>query len=441
MSNITQQKVPEGYKQTEVGIIPQNWNVGSLNQLTLDMLQGVNTAIDIPEYVEDGIPMLKANNVIDQVVKFHGCDCISRRTYDGYGDRFKLRRNDFLFSNIGARLGTGSLLEDDIECSFAWNIMRIVPNQKKVFPRFLAFQINSPKNSEKIKSEQSGSGMGFIPKTTMLKVQLPLPENLEEQTAIANTLSDVDALITSLEKLIAKMRAIKTAAMQQLLTGKKRLPPFDQTPDGKKRGYKQTELGEIPEDWEIVSLGDIALIDPENLGASTDSDYEFDYISLEQIDRGALIGTTKIKYGSAPSRARRVIRKGDILVSTVRPNLMSHYMQKEERKDLICSTGFSVLRPKINTSDSNLLFFHLFAGVVNRQIEMLISGSNYPAINSGDVKGLKISLPSFEEQVEIASVLSEMDNEIVALDKRLNKTKQIKQGMMQELLTGRTRLV
>ena len=109
-STLNSPLIPPGYKQTEVGVIPEEWIVVELKAVVVDMLQGVNTAIDKPEYVVSGIPMLKANNIIDQEVLFDGADHISPKTYAGYSDRFKLRKNDFLFSNIGARLGTGSLL-------------------------------------------------------------------------------------------------------------------------------------------------------------------------------------------------------------------------------------------------------------------------------------------------------------------------------------------
>ena len=120
---------------------------------------------------------------------------------------------------------------------------------------------------------------------------------------------------------------------------------------------------------------------------------------------------------------------------------MSHYLVQEEVGDLICSTGFSVVRCLKDRLCSGYLYQHLFSTVINNQIEMLISGSNYPAINSTDVRNLKIQLGSIEEQTAIAIILSDMDEELKALEQRLNKTRQIKQGMMQELLTGKTRLV
>ncbi|WP_216597473.1 restriction endonuclease subunit S [Marinagarivorans algicola] len=251
----------------------------------------------------------------------------------------------------------------------------------------------------------------------------------------------VDALISELEKLIAKKQAIKTATMQQLLTGRTRLPAFALREDGSLKGTKPTELGEIPEDWEVVNVGDLGQVDPENLGSTTSPDYEFNYVSLEQIEKGVLVGTARTIFRNAPSRARRVLKKGDILVSTVRPNLMSHYFVQHEVNDLICSTGFSVIRFFEEKLCPGYLYQHLFSSVINNQIEMLISGSNYPAINSGDVKQLKVQIGSVEEQTAIATILSDMDAEIQALEQHLGKTRQIKQGMMQELLTGKTRLV
>ncbi|RIK35168.1 MAG: hypothetical protein DCC55_31100 [Chloroflexi bacterium] len=240
---------------------------------------------------------------------------------------------------------------------------------------------------------------------------------------VSSEASDADALIAALDKLIAKKRAIKQAAMQQLLTGKTRLPGFS---------------GE----WEMKRLGELADVDPENLSSSTDPAYAFNYISLEQVDAGRLLGYSEVAFRAAPSRARRILRCGDVLMSTVRPNLMAHLFYREQIKNAVCSTGFAVLRAKRGIADPGYLFAHLFGHVVNKQIEKTLAGSNYPAINSRDVKMMEIPCPpALDEQKAIAAVLSDMDTEIAALERRRDKTRQIKQGMMQELLTGRTRLV
>ena len=204
-------------------------------------------------------------------------------------------------------------------------------------------------------------------------------------------------------------------------------------------GYKVSELGMIPQDWDVVELGKVCDIDTENLTSNTDSDYEFDYISLEQIDNGHLLNTEKYKFKDAPSRARRVVRKNDVLISTVRPNLMSHYYVKNEVRDLICSTGFSVVRGT-NKLNMPYLYHHLFANIINSQINLVVVGSNYPAINSHDIKNLKIPLPSTPEQTAIATALSDTDALISSLQTLIAKKKAIKLSAMQNLLSGKIRL-
>ena len=198
--------------------------------------------------------------------------------------------------------------------------------------------------------------------------------------------------------------------------------------------YKQTELGLIPSDWDVRNISEIADVDPDNLSSATNPDYEFKYISLEDVDNGILRSISEIVFKNAPSRARRKVKKGDILISTVRPNLKSHLLITEDVVNWICSTGFSVLRSK-NGIDCTFLYNHFFASTVNVQIENLITGSNYPAINSKEVKALQIPLPPTKaEQTAIASALSDADALISSLEKLIAKKRNIKQGAMQKLL-------
>jgi len=201
-----------------------------------------------------------------------------------------------------------------------------------------------------------------------------------------------------------------------------------------KTGYKQTEIGVIPSDWEVKTIAEVVEVDPDNLGSSTNSEYEFNYISLEDVDYGTLRNISEIVFKNAPSRARRKVKKNDILISTVRPNLKSHLLITNDVFDWVCSTGFSVLRCKSETN-SAFLFNHFFASIINRQIENLITGSNYPAINSKEVKALQIPIPpTLTEQTLIATALSDADALISSLEKLIAKKRNIKQGAMQKLL-------
>jgi len=206
-------------------------------------------------------------------------------------------------------------------------------------------------------------------------------------------------------------------------------------------GYKQSEVGLIPSDWDLCLVSELTNVDPENLSASTDPNFSFNYISLEQVDFGNLIGTSREVFRTAPSRARRVVRHDDVLMSTVRPNLKAHLHFRSQVSDAICSTGFAVLRAKPDAVDPAYIFAHLFASPLNKQIEKTLAGSNYPAINSRDVRELKIPCPpTLREQGIIAQALSDVDALLATLDQVISKKRDLKQAVMQQLLTGKTRL-
>ena len=194
-------------------------------------------------------------------------------------------------------------------------------------------------------------------------------------------------------------------------------------------------------EWGTKLLGEISEINPQNFSSNTNPNYKFNYITLEQVDSGKLLGYSEEIFRAAPSRAQRVLQNGDVLMSTVRPNLMAHLLFQEQVPNAVCSTGFAVLRAKHNLSVPYFLFSQLFSEGVNDQIDKILSGSNYPAINSRDVNLIKIPCPpQIEEQRAIAEVLSDVDGLINALDALIAKKRAIKQATMQQLLTGKTRL-
>ena len=194
-------------------------------------------------------------------------------------------------------------------------------------------------------------------------------------------------------------------------------------------------------EWETKQLQDISDINPQNFSSNTNPDDKFNYISLEQVDSGRLLGYSEEVFQTAPSRAQRVLQNGDVLMSTVRPNLMAHLFFQDQIPNAVCSTGFAVLRAKRELAAPYFLFAQLFSKGVNDQIAKILAGSNYPAINSRDVKLIEISCPpQISEQRAIAEVLSDVDGLLNALDALIAKKRAIKQATMQQLLTGKTRL-
>jgi len=275
---------------------------------------------------------------------------------------------------------------------------------------------------------------------------IPFPK-IQEQTAIANALSDVDALISELEKLIAKKQAIKTATMQQLLTGRTRLPQFALREDGAPKGTKPSELGEIPEDWEVHSLGD--LCNYQNGKAQEqyfNSNGGYKVVSIgnysesgRYIDTGSYIDE---KFKNEVGRF--VLSRGDLAMilndKTAIGTIIGRVLLIEADETYVMNQRTMRLAPK-GSVKSKYLHFLLNSDSVHKRIVGMAKPGTQIYVNTDDVLGFNLLISnSQEEQTAIATILSDMDDEIQALEQRLGKTRQIKQGMMQELLTGKTRL-
>lgn len=425
------------FKMTEVGVIPEDWDSGCLGEKVQKVGSGITPTGGERVYKKEGRPFIRSQNVgwghllLDDVAFID----------DGTHETFQSTEIviDDVFVNItGASIGRSAVADDRIiGGNVNQHVCIIRTNQGQLHPRFLNYFLLSKLGQQQIDSFQAGGNRQGLNFGQIRSFQLPLPP-LHEQRAIATVLSDVDALLAAQDKLIAKKRDIKQAAMQQLLTGKQRL-------------RKTMDSGELIVDnegnpvyfsgeWEVKRLGDVADIDSDNIGGDTPSDFAFNYISLEDVDIGSLRSYSEQVFSSAPSRARRRLKAGDILVSTVRPNLQSHLLFTSMQPNWVCSTGFSVVRCKIQDAVSGYVFSHIFANGVTKQIEALLTGSNYPAINGGDVRKLEIPLPSIKEQTAIAAVLSDMDADLAALEHQRDKTRAVKLGMMQVLLTGKIRL-
>jgi len=212
------------------------------------------------------------------------------------------------------------------------------------------------------------------------------------------------------------------------------------TENENKVGYKKTKLGWIPEDWEVIKLGDYSNIDKKSLKNSTNEDFQFKYISLSDVNNGILNkNLPKLSFKDAPSRARRIVKVNDILLATVRPNLKSFAHIKKINEPTIASTGFAVIASNTKLY-SKFLYLNLFSHFLDAQFHSFVVGSNYPAINSSDVKNLKIPLPPLSEQKKIAEILSCWDTAIETTQNFIEKLQLRKKGLMQQLLTGEKRL-
>ena len=222
--------VPAGYKQTEVGVIPEDWEVRPLSDLTVLMTNGfVGTAKSHYTNSHEGIIYIQGYNVIENGFNFHG---IKKVTPDFHKKNSKscLKTGDVLMVQTGD-VGLVTIVPPELNGS---NCHALIINRFKSLynPQYFSYLLNSKKERQRLKEIETGTTMKHINIGDLLHFLVPFPKSKKEQTAIANALSDVDALISELEKLIAKKQAIKTATMQQLLTGRTRLPQFALREDG-----------------------------------------------------------------------------------------------------------------------------------------------------------------------------------------------------------------
>jgi type I restriction enzyme S subunit len=216
--------------------------------------------------------------------------------------------------------------------------------------------------------------------------------------------------------------------MQQLLTGRTRLPQFAYRPDGSRKEYKRSEIGKLPEDWEVVTLGGIAKI---IMGQSPSSNnYNNKGIGLPLVQGNADISKRRTIIRNYTSQITKTAKQDDLILSVRAP------VGEVARATFECCIGRGVSAVRYE----NEYLYHWLVSFES-EWEEFSKGSTFDSINSDELRAIQLSLPAEQEQTAIATILSDMDEEIQTLEQRLKKTSQIKQGMMQELLTGKTRLV
>jgi type I restriction enzyme, S subunit len=409
-----------GYKQTEVGVIPEEWEVHPFSEL-LDFRNGVNA--DKHAYGK-GVPFI---NVLEVITKAHlrksdipGRVSIARGVVDSYA----VRRGDLLFnrtSETQEEVGLSSVYLDEETVVFGGFVIRGRPTNASIDATYSGYAFRAPAIRSQITAKGQGAIRANIGQADLRQVLVPLPP-LPEQRAIAGVLGDVDALLGALEKLIAKKRDLKQAAMQHLLTGQTRLPGFS---------------GE----WEVRRLGDVAEIvsggTPRTI-VPTYWDGGVKWCTPTDITgtAGKFLSETErtISQAGLASCSAQLLPAGSLLLCS-RATIGE---LKIAACEVCTNQGFKSLIARKGVSYEFL--YYLLLTMKPQMVEKAI-GSTFLEISKKDTASLEVSLPLFDEQTAIATVLSDMDAEIATLEARLAKTRALKQGMLQELLTGRTRLV
>lgn len=421
--------IAEGYKQTEVGVVPEDWKVVRLADIDrceiVDGDRGKNYPSSSELRSSGYCLFLNAGNVTTNGFQFNGCEFISKER-DALLSKGKLHPNDIVLTTRGT-IGNIAFFNNAVPYSnlrINSGMVLIRNNNTSIHINYLFMILKSSIVKRQILQASFGSAQPQLTVRGIGSFKIILPKEKIEQQAIATALSDVDNLISSLEQLIEKKNAIKQGTMQELLTGRRRLKGF-----GEGKRYKQTELGLIPEDWEVKTLENASNI---IMGQSPSSKYyNTSGYGLPLIQGNADIENRKTIKRVFTSEVTKLVEKGSIIMSVRAPvgDISKAFFNACMGRG-VCSFSYP----------NEYLYHYLI--FVEKTWGQFSTGSTFDAINSSTVKGRKIMLPSSsKEQIAIAQVLSDMDSEIENLETKVDKYKQIKQGMMQNLLTGRIRLV
>ncbi|PKL80481.1 MAG: hypothetical protein CVV25_04025 [Ignavibacteriae bacterium HGW-Ignavibacteriae-4] len=420
---MTTNKNKSGYKHTKIGWIPKEWEVKSFKEIaekkgkTLNPKDSTSVKCIELEHIEQEtgriLGFTESNKLLSQKNKF----IVS----------------NILFGKLRPYLRKFWYAEFDGVCS---SEIWVLSNRTNTDSKFLFYLVNTDRFIETA-NLTSGTKMPRSDWGVVSTLSIPLPP-MREQKKIAEILSTWDEAIETTEKLIAAQEQRKKWLMQQLLTGKTRFSGDWSSTN--KNDCKKTKIGSIPNDWELSKMKEVVLVDSESINQDYNKEITFNYISLSDVQLGNIADNLKsYNLKNAPSRARRIVRKNDVLLSTVRPNLKGFLFIGANLDGFIASTGFSVLRSN-GRIEPKYLYAYIFSYPFEKQIEALLVGSNYPAINSSEVKSLSIPLPSLPEQERIAEVLSTQDELIEGLRDEKQRLVEQKRGLMQVLLTGKVRV-
>ncbi|EMN9199228.1 restriction endonuclease subunit S [Pseudomonas aeruginosa] len=419
-------EVRPGYKQTEVGVIPEDWAVWSLGEIGESLIGLTYHPSDVRSY---GTLVLRSSNVQENKLRFD--DNVFVDT--DIPDRIMVRPGDILVCvRNGSRdlIGKSALIDDRaIGMTFGAFMAVFRSEQGELLHQM--FQSEIIKNQI---NEHLGATINQITNKSLNSFRVPLPPTNDERRAIASALSDMDALLVALEQLVVKKRALKQAAMQQLLTGQSRLSGFH---------------GE----WEVRPLSSV--IAGLDAGVSVNS---VEHSMPLRSGEPCILKTSAIFDGCFDPEECKLIERRDINRARLSPRRDTIIISRMNTPNLVGEVGYVADDfPTLNLPDrlwltrfdpnsdicARWLAYVMSSAKVKERIKGLATGTSGSMKNIGKDKllALQLEFPTGEEQTAIATVLSDMDAELAALEQRLAKTRALKQGMMQELLTGRTRLV
>lgn len=414
-------EVKPGYKLTEAGMIPEDWSSPCLGLLVHSVEYGSSAKSSLAGKT----PVLRMGNLQDGKIDWND---LVYTDDDQEISKYLLNSGDVLFNrtNTPELVGKTSIYRGEMPAIFAGYLIRIKERKDLLNSAYLNYVLNSEsskKYSQKVLSV--AVGQANINGQKLKTYPIPLPPLLVEQEAISLALMDADALISGLDQLIAKKRDIKQAAMQKLLTGQHRLPGFS---------------GE----WVVKPIGEsIDLLSGFPFPSDSYSNSGVRLLRGSNVKRGQTDWSDEItQFWPSINQeiAKYEVNVGDLVIS-MDGSLVGRSYARIVEADLPALLLQRVARIRSRTIDIGFLAQFIGSQFFTTHCDSVKTVTAIPHISADDIRSFSIPTPpTIEEQTAIATILSDMDNELTGLESRRDKARQIKQGMVQELLTGKTRI-
>jgi len=413
-----------GYKRTEVGVIPDDWSQTTIGEIAIKVGSGITPRGGNSKYKQYGRPFMRSQNVGRGRLLIDDMAYIDDETHSTFSAT-ELKNNDVLLNITGASIGRSALANQSlVGGNVNQHVCIIRSNPNVASPNFISFFLLSSLGQSQIDSFQAGGNREGLNFGQIRSIKLTLPPTKVEQEAIAEALSDTDALVESLEQLITKKRDIKQGAMQELFI----LKPGDEVRLLRDISTLKGRIG-----WQGLNQTEF-----------TSNDDEPFLITGMNFKDGA-IRWNEVYHISDPryEMAKDIqLRTGDVLMTkdgTIGKVLYIDNIPCPGKASL--NSHLLLFRPIRKSYNSRYLYYQLSSQRFKDFIELSKYGTTFFGISQSSVGNYSVLLPPLVDQVRIASILSDMDAEIDALGTKLTKTRQLKQGMMHELLTGKTRLI
>ncbi len=414
-----------GYKQTEVGLIPADWEVQAIHEFATIKTGPFGTLLKASEYAEgDGVPLISVGEIREGFLRITDHTPRVPKTVIRRLPQYVLRQGDIVFGRKGG-VERSALIRGNQAGWFLGSDGISIRPAETCNQEYLALQFQSVRVQRWLIQHAIGTTMPSLNQQILRDVVIPLPQSKAEQEAIAEALTDVDALIESLEQLLAKKRLLKRGAMQEFLTGKKRLPGFG-------------------DDWQTSPLSSCF-----DILTSRNSELNDNVVTISaQLGFVRQEEFFKKRVASKVLENYYLINRGDFAYNRSYSNgyPFGAIKRLSNHDKGVVTTLYICFAAKRGAGINSQFFEYYFeSGRLNRGLSTVTNegGRAHGLLNitKEDFGSREITYPSLPEQTAIAAILCDMDAELTALESKLTKARHLKQAIMQELLTGRIRLV